>query len=65
MEDQRREAAEKEAANRRATEAQLLEDAERMAPTMLISVMVRISDLTQTSRDFRFGPITAIASSFD
>ena len=30
MEDQRREAAEKEAANRRATEAQLLEDAERL-----------------------------------
>jgi hypothetical protein len=30
MEDQRREAAEKEAANRRATDAQLLEDAERL-----------------------------------
>ena len=30
MEDQRREAAEKEAANRRATEAQVLEDAERL-----------------------------------
>jgi beta-phosphoglucomutase-like phosphatase (HAD superfamily) len=30
MEDQRREAAEKEAANRRATEAQILEDAERL-----------------------------------
>ena len=29
MEDQRREAAEKEAANRRATDAQVLEDAER------------------------------------
>jgi hypothetical protein len=30
LEDQRREAAEKEAANRRATEAQVLEDAERL-----------------------------------
>jgi hypothetical protein len=30
MEDQRREAAEKEAANRRATDAQVLEDAERL-----------------------------------
>jgi len=30
MEDQRREAAEKEAATRRATDAQLLEDAERL-----------------------------------
>jgi beta-phosphoglucomutase-like phosphatase (HAD superfamily) len=30
MEDQRREAAEKEAANRRVTEAQVLEDAERL-----------------------------------
>jgi len=30
LEDQRREAAEKEAANRRATDAQVLEDAERL-----------------------------------
>jgi hypothetical protein len=30
MEDQRREAAEKEAATRRATDAQVLEDAERL-----------------------------------
>jgi hypothetical protein len=30
MEDQRREAAEKEAANRRATDAQIFEDAERL-----------------------------------
>jgi hypothetical protein len=30
MEDQRRQAAEKEAANRRATDAQVLEDAERL-----------------------------------
>jgi hypothetical protein len=30
MEDQRREAAEKEAASRRATDAQVLEDAERL-----------------------------------
>jgi hypothetical protein len=33
IEDQRREAAEKEAANRRATDAQVLEDAERLITT--------------------------------
>src|SRR5262249_23875061 len=49
LEDQRRDAAEKEAASRRATDAQVLEDAERLIATIDLRTLDRHPDAAVTS----------------